>query len=238
MDERQRAGFLIGMAIGFDMDSSDVEVMLARDGLTLDDDLMECQNAIKAHVGDRRWRQGVGLHPAADECGEEQLMALYIFDVDKTLVGPLDGFAKVLDDQQPLPGVIEKLAELRAQGHALAAATQKGGCAWGIMTEAMANTLIKDALRKVGGVDAWRVCYNDPKAARIFPDSVLSRDHPWRKPNPGMLISLMDELEFSPDQTTFVGDMDTDRQAAQAAGVTFVWAKDFFSWGEHAHQPN
>lgn len=37
----------------------------------------------------------------------------------------------------------------------------------------------------------------------------------WRKPNPGM-------LEFFPRPTVFVGDEDTDRQAANAAGVRFV----------------
>ncbi len=165
-------------------------------------------------------------------------MSLYIFDVDKTLVGPLDGFAKTLDDQQPLPGVVEKLAELRAQGHTLTAATQKGGVAWGIMTIAEANAFTKDALDKVGGMDSWRTCYHDPRASRKFPDSTLSQDHPWRKPNPGMLISLMKELGFSPEQTIFVGDMETDRQAAQAAGVRFIWAKDFFSWGKDASQSN
>lgn len=158
------------------------------------------------------------------------MMSLYIFDVDKTLVGPIGGFAKTLDDQQPLPGVVEKLAELRRQGHTIAAATQKGGVAWGIMSIAEADAFTVDAIAKVGGVDAWRTCYNDPGAVRRYPDSPLSTDHPWRKPNPGMLISLMNEWSFSPDQTIFVGDMETDKQAAEAAGVTFIWAADFFSW--------
>lgn len=32
-----------------------------------------------------------------------------------------------------------------------------------------------------------------------------------------------------PYETLFVGDQETDRQAAEAAGVEFIWAKGFFA---------
>lgn len=61
MDENERAGFLIGMAIGFDKDTDEVEGILRQHGLTLNDSLRQCQEAIRAHFGERRWKQGVGL---------------------------------------------------------------------------------------------------------------------------------------------------------------------------------
>ena len=61
MDEKQQAGFVIGVAIGFDLDTLEVEEILGAQGLTLDASLLECQKAIHDHVGERRWQQGIGL---------------------------------------------------------------------------------------------------------------------------------------------------------------------------------
>jgi phosphoglycolate phosphatase-like HAD superfamily hydrolase len=33
---------------------------------------------------------------------------------------------------------------------------------------------------------------------------------------------------LGPEETIFIGDMETDRQAAEAAGVKFIWAWEFF----------
>jgi phosphoglycolate phosphatase-like HAD superfamily hydrolase len=68
----------------------------------------------------------------------------------------------------------------------------------------------------------------------------------WRKPAPGMLLAAMQAAVVSPasvdpnatvtpdgtidpDATLFVGDSDDDRAAAQAAGVRFLPAAEFFS---------
>lgn len=51
----------------------------------------------------------------------------------------------------------------------------------------------------------------------------------FRKPNHGMLDFIMDVQGVSPADTTFVGDGDDDRKAAELAGIKFVWAKDFFA---------
>ena len=34
----------------------------------------------------------------------------------------------------------------------------------------------------------------------------------------------------APAQALFIGDQDSDRQAAATAGIDFCWAKDFFGW--------
>jgi phosphoglycolate phosphatase-like HAD superfamily hydrolase len=44
-----------------------------------------------------------------------------------------------------------------------------------------------------------------------------------------MLIEAMQWFKVAPEETVMVGDRETDRQAADAAGVEFVWAAEFFS---------
>ena len=156
---------------------------------------------------------------------------LIIFDKDGTLVGPLGGPpANSIRQQEPLPGVVEKLATLRAQGHALAIATNQGGVAWGIISRSQAYRLAHDAAEKVGGVDGVAVCCYHPGAAGRNPASPYAKASPRRKPAPGMLLGLMRRLGHDPTDTIYVGDRDTDRQAAEAAGVRFTWAQDFFGW--------
>ena len=61
MNDDLRTGFLMGCAIGFDMDSDDIETVLKAHGLTLADDILPCQQALREHVGEQRWRNGIHL---------------------------------------------------------------------------------------------------------------------------------------------------------------------------------
>lgn len=156
-------------------------------------------------------------------------MKLYIFDKDKTLVGPLDGRpANTLDEQQPLPGVIERIDQLRASGALLAIASNQGGVAWGFMSEAQARALVKDAADKIGGVDFWRCCCYDERAAIKNPGSSFAHKSYRRKPSPGMLREIMRASGASTDETIMVGDSESDQQAARSAGIAFEWATIFF----------
>lgn len=157
-------------------------------------------------------------------------MSLYIFDKDGTLISPIGRRpANLAGEQIPMPGVIDKIAELRAAGHQIAIATNQGGVAWGIISRAQAYRLAHDAGEKVGGVDAIAVCCYDPKAAgRHGAVKRYARDSARRKPQPGMLLDIMKRLDYAPSDTIFVGDSETDEQAAIAAGVQFIDAAVFF----------
>ncbi len=146
---------------------------------------------------------------------------LYIFDKDNTLVSGLGNRpANTPAEQSLLPGVLEKIAQLRTQGHKVAIASNQGGVAWGFISYAQAETLLQDCADKLGGVDAFAFCpHDDHKNAPC----------PCRKPRPGMLLELMATLHFSPGQTVMVGDQESDLQAAKAAGCAFHWAHDFFA---------
>ena len=44
-------------------------------------------------------------------------------------------------------------------------------------------------------------------------------DHPWRKPNPGMILQAMSDLSLDPAQSVIVGDKMSDIEAGAAAGI-------------------
>lgn len=150
-------------------------------------------------------------------------MMLYIFDKDNTLIA-LDGRPpNSVAEQYLLPGVAKKCAELRKQGHILAIASNQGGVAFGYLTQLQAQVLVRHAARLIGA-DDWVMCPHHPHGT-IVPYNVVCQ---CRKPAPGMLHTLMHHFRHTPFNTTYVGDQDTDRQAAQAAGCKFAWAQMFF----------
>ena len=45
------------------------------------------------------------------------------------------------------------------------------------------------------------------------------RDHPWRKPNPGMILQAVSDLDLDPAQSASLGDKMSDIEAGAAAGI-------------------
>ena len=45
------------------------------------------------------------------------------------------------------------------------------------------------------------------------------RDHPWRKPNPGMILQAVSDLDLDPVQSAILGDKMSDIEAGVAAGI-------------------
>lgn len=126
-----------------------------------------------------------------------------------------------------LPGVGAKLREYAAQGWWLAIVSNQGGVAFGYQTEAQARAThqaLLDALPVA--VDASCLCFHHPRGTIPHYATNCSR----RKPAPGAILDALSRFEARPEACLFVGDQDTDCQAAKAAGVPFVWAKDFFGW--------
>ena len=153
---------------------------------------------------------------------------LYIFDCDGTLVTTKSGarFRKGADDWMWLPGRLEKLAELKAQGVQLAIATNQGGCAFGFpgMDEASLQATLS-LMCDQAMIDHLFVCYNHP-------DGKLEQyrvDDFDRKPKPGMLFKAILAARVTAPETVLIGDREEDKQAARNAGVAFVHADQFFS---------
>lgn len=152
---------------------------------------------------------------------------LFIFDKDGTLCRSRSGqkFINSPADQELIPGVAEKLQALRDAGHKIGIASNQGGVAWGIMTFEVASNIMHHAGR-LTGADAYAFCPYHPKGTV----AEWAKESGERKPGPGMLLRLMDRLGYSPAETVFVGDREEDKGAAEAAGVRFEWASDFFGF--------
>ena len=45
------------------------------------------------------------------------------------------------------------------------------------------------------------------------------REHPWRKPNPGMILQAISDLGLDPAQCPILGDKISDMEAGVAAGL-------------------
>jgi D-glycero-D-manno-heptose 1,7-bisphosphate phosphatase len=109
-------------------------------------------------------------------------------------------------------------------GIRIALATNQGGVAFGYMQEAdMEHELQR--MCEEGNIDDYRVCYNHPKAT--IPEYCKDDDN--RKPGGGMIRDLLSCAKYVGfEDTLYIGDRPEDEEAAKNAGVSFMWAKDFF----------
>lgn len=133
-----------------------------------------------------------------------------------------------------LPGVLEVLQHYAwQQTHGFGLASNQGGVGLGFMSEATCLAMLSSLATAVTGC-AWppavlQVCPHAPQAGC-----------PCRKPQPTML-TVIEMFYYShavlhgPGGLLYVGDQDSDREAALAAGVDFAWAQDFFGWEGGAH---
>ncbi len=156
-------------------------------------------------------------------------MALYCFDLDGTIrrarLIPAAG-SLFRWDQRLLEGRRERLQALKRAGHRLAAVSNQGAIAFGLLTPARAEQIAWETDRLLGQVfDAVFLCPHHPRALL----SAYRVDCACRKPAPGMLRRATEQLGVAAAATTFVGDRATDEAAARAAGVRFVWVSDFFT---------
>jgi D-glycero-D-manno-heptose 1,7-bisphosphate phosphatase len=156
-------------------------------------------------------------------------ISLVICDIDGTLVKPKSGgdFRKSADDWQWLPGRLEELQRLKAEGKSIRFATNQGGVAFEYLDERDVHNEFLRMVREIGyppGHNIVHVCFTHPKAKLVG----YREDSPRRKPGPGMLLEAMRQEDVTPEQTLMVGDRPEDQQAAAAAKVDFVWAWQFF----------
>lgn len=165
--------------------------------------------------------------------------SLYLFDLDDTITKPIKGkiFPETEDDRMFLPGRQSKLDELHAAGKKIAIVSNQGGAAWGMVRPEVLDAALKALLRD--RIDAYFICYRDTSEkarASERTDKTLTvpeyyKDWNRRKPGPGMLIEAMEHFGVDRHDTLMVGDRNEDKGAAEAAGVSFEWAWDFFGDG-------
>ena len=148
---------------------------------------------------------------------------LYIFDKDNTLIFSYPSRpAQMTTEQVLLSGVVEKCRELRRDGNILAIASNQGGIASNKVSLDSVEAMMSQVANWISA-SAYRFC---PHSSRV-------NECDCRKPLPGMILSLMAEFDAQPENVVFVGDADGDKRAAEAAGIKFIWATEFFGWPEN-----
>jgi D-glycero-D-manno-heptose 1,7-bisphosphate phosphatase len=150
---------------------------------------------------------------------------LILFDIDGTLVETASGetFRKSADDWKYLPGRVEKCKQLWQSGVKVALVSNQGGVAFGLLDP---HEIRHELTKTAEGVHAAYVamCFSHPKA-KI---EQFREDSSRRKPGPGMLLEAIEASGEKKQDVLMVGDRSEDEQAAQSAGVAFMWADEYF----------
>ena len=153
---------------------------------------------------------------------------LWIFDADDTLRrSTVPGRPCPHDhgEWELLPGVAERLREIpwdEARGPWFAIASNQDRVGYGCFSETLARDLLRQTARAATG-------RTPPDAALQLCPHRPEEGCECRKPRPGMLLRLMRLYGVPPERTVFVGNSESDRQAAAAAGVAFLGGPTLFS---------
>ncbi len=119
-----------------------------------------------------------------------------------------------------MPGAAEACRDLNEAGLALIVITNQGGVARGHCTPEQVdatNRRVGEALREAIGIELDGVYYCPYHPRGVVPD--YTREHPDRKPAPGMILRARDDLGLDLEQSWLVGDATRDVEAGRAAGL-------------------
>jgi D-glycero-D-manno-heptose 1,7-bisphosphate phosphatase len=122
-------------------------------------------------------------------------------------------------------GVPEGLRALRQAGYRLVVVTNQAGVARGAFSETDVDAvhqriahLVDHGARSRGLIDRFYYCpYHPEGTVREY-----QRDHPWRKPQPGMLLQAARDMGLDLTRSWMIGDQARDIVAGRAAGCRTV----------------
>ena len=135
-------------------------------------------------------------------------------DRDGTLnaKAPPHEYITSLDRFEWIPGAVEGAVALARAGFVLAVVSNQRGIARGLLTSATLGEIeneIQSALAPHGvRVESFRYCPHE-----------LDAGCDCRKPRPGMLIDVANELHVDLPNSWMIGDSETDVEAGRAAGT-------------------
>jgi D-glycero-D-manno-heptose 1,7-bisphosphate phosphatase len=141
--------------------------------------------------------------------------ALFL-DRDGVIVEEVEYLQRV-NDIRLISGVAAVIAAANQREIAVVMVTNQAGIGRGYygwpefsaVQDAILSALVQDGAR----IDAVYACAHHPSAVGPYAHS----DHPWRKPNPGMLLRAAGDLNLELGRSWLVGDKAIDIEAARRA---------------------
>lgn len=114
-------------------------------------------------------------------------------------------------------GVVEAIALLKRHGYLVAIATNQAGIERGFYTHQTLAAIHHRMLQTIrqGGGDIDRIIY-----CPSYDDN-----HPWRKPNAGMLREILDGYGIQATDAVFIGDTVRDMQAGDCVDCQLIMVK-------------
>lgn len=150
---------------------------------------------------------------------------LYIFDADATLrVCTVHGqpCPHWFDEWISIPWAKERIARIDWTRNGFGIVSNQAGVAKNYLSEQMAMSLL------------WSLVCALGFGARVIPlGAIRCCPHAsdagceCRKPKPKMILDVIEAYGVDRERAIYVGDLDTDREAAANAGVEFAWIWDF-----------
>lgn len=129
------------------------------------------------------------------------------------------GYTYRVEQLRLVHGIFDLCRTAMARGFRLVIATNQSGIGRGLFTEAEYRIFTGEMLARMAAegiaIAAVYHCPYHPRAG-LGP---YRRDHPWRKPNPGMLLAAARDLGLDLAGSALIGDGARDIVAARAAGV-------------------
>ena len=123
------------------------------------------------------------------------------------------------DEVEMLDGAAALILEARRRGMLVIEITNQAGIGYGMYgwgDFAKVENRIRAELAASGAaLDAAFACPYHDKGSGVY----RVADHPWRKPNPGMLLEAQRLLNIDLSRSVFVGDKVSDLEAARKAGI-------------------
>lgn len=162
--------------------------------------------------------------PYVRRLGPEYTHKALILDYDGTLRETKSGeiYPRDPDDVIALPGRAAVLRRYQAEGYRLLGVSNQSGVASKQITAEVAQACL-DRTNALLGIEIEAVFCPHPagRAPACF----------CRKPLPGFAVQFIEAYRLDPAQCIMVGDMESDRGFAEAAGFRFAWAAEFFEEG-------
>ncbi len=147
-----------------------------------------------------------------------ELKPCVFFDRDGIVnVSPGPGYVERVEDFHLMPAFVEALRVVLARGYEAVIVTNQRGVGRGLMTQETLDAIhahLRAELAREG------LSLRD-----IFFCTANDHAHPWRKPNPGMILEAARVRQLDLARSWMIGDSESDVVAGQRAGCRTVLVK-------------